>query len=218
MTVASNIRRLRSVYDLKQRELADIAGVTDRAVSSWETGVTEPRMGHVQRLSDYFGIPKSAIIEEGGMLALDPATRKYTARPTRTTAPLYAAIAAGTPREEIEISGEVPVPEQVLADHPKAFFLTVSGQSMNRVLPDGSYALIDPDDEVANGDACALLVNAHDACIKRYHRSASTVVLEPDSYDPKYKPLIFDYSKPGTDTVQLIGRVVWFVAPYGERL
>ena len=47
---------------------------------------------------------------------------------------------------------------------------------------------------------------------------ANSVVLQPDSNDLSFTDTIFDYSKPDTDTVVLIGRVVWFVAPYGERL
>lgn len=64
MSIGYNIRRLRERYGLTQRELGDIAGVSDKAVSTWENGTKEPRMAAVTRLSKHFGIPLSEIIDE----------------------------------------------------------------------------------------------------------------------------------------------------------
>lgn len=64
MSIGDNIRRLREEHGLTQRELGVIAGVSDKAVSTWELGVKEPRMGAVTRLATYFGIPKSAILDD----------------------------------------------------------------------------------------------------------------------------------------------------------
>lgn len=64
MSIAHNIKRLREAHGLSQAELGEIAGVTDKAVSTWEKGIKVPRMGAVQKLSDYFGIPKSRILDE----------------------------------------------------------------------------------------------------------------------------------------------------------
>ena len=64
MSIAENIKRLREQHGLTQRELGDIAGVSDKAVSTWENGTKEPRMGAVARLSAHFGIAKSAILDD----------------------------------------------------------------------------------------------------------------------------------------------------------
>ena len=42
--------------------------MTDKTVSTWENGTREPRMGAIQKLADHFGINKSNIIEENGLL------------------------------------------------------------------------------------------------------------------------------------------------------
>jgi len=67
MPISENIRKLREKFGITQKDLAEIAGVTDKAVSTWELGTYEPRMGAIQKISDYFGIQKSNIIEENGM-------------------------------------------------------------------------------------------------------------------------------------------------------
>ena len=65
MGIAENIKRLRLEHGLSQAELGAIAGVTDKAVSTWETGAKEPRMSAIARLADYFHIQKSDLIEDG---------------------------------------------------------------------------------------------------------------------------------------------------------
>lgn len=67
MALSENIRLLREHFNITQKELADIAGVSESAVSIWELGKGQPRMGAIQRISDHFGIKKSNIIEDGGM-------------------------------------------------------------------------------------------------------------------------------------------------------
>ena len=62
MDVAQSIRKLRTERDLTQRQLGQIAGVSAEAVSQWECSRAVPRMGAIERMSDYFGIPKSAIM------------------------------------------------------------------------------------------------------------------------------------------------------------
>ncbi len=82
MGIKENIRILRDKYNLSQKDFAKIAGVTDKAVSSWENGTKEPRMGAIQKIADYFNIQKSNIIEDYGMNTssqgwyLDPETAK----------------------------------------------------------------------------------------------------------------------------------------------
>lgn len=64
MSIGDNIKRLREIHDLTQEQLGEIAGATDKAVSTWEKGKAVPRMGAIQRMADYFGISKSDIIED----------------------------------------------------------------------------------------------------------------------------------------------------------
>lgn len=63
MSISDNIKKIREDYNLTQQQLGAIAGVSDKAVSKWELGTAEPRMGAVQKISDHFGIPKSRIID-----------------------------------------------------------------------------------------------------------------------------------------------------------
>lgn len=75
MSIGENIKALRELYDITQKELAEIAGVTDKAVSTWELGTNEPRMGAIQKISDHFHIPKSSLIEDNELSIKNLASR-----------------------------------------------------------------------------------------------------------------------------------------------
>lgn len=49
MGISENIKLLREIYNLSQKDLGLIVGVTDKAVSTWEKGLKEPRMGAIKK-------------------------------------------------------------------------------------------------------------------------------------------------------------------------
>lgn len=79
MSISENIKNLRLKYNLSQKELALIAGVTDKAVSTWEKGTKEPRMGTIQKIADHFGIRKSDLIEDSNTFPLTPRDERQIA-------------------------------------------------------------------------------------------------------------------------------------------
>lgn len=64
MGISERIKYLRDMHNLTQSELGRIAGVSDKAVSTWENGSAEPRMGAIQKMADYFGVSKGWLIGE----------------------------------------------------------------------------------------------------------------------------------------------------------
>lgn len=129
--------------------------------------------------------------------------------------PLYGAIAAGTPIEMTPVENTQPIPAKVHELHPDAFLLKVEGNSMNRVLPNGSYALIDPCKTVErDGAPYAVCVNGYDATIKRVRKLNNGFQLVPDSTDPTYEAKTYNYNEPETQTITVIGRVVYYVLPF----
>lgn len=50
------IKELREKAELTQKELADKAGVSQRAISHWEQGLREPGLGAAQALAAALGV------------------------------------------------------------------------------------------------------------------------------------------------------------------
>lgn len=63
MSISYNIKALRIQHGMSQDEFGKIVGLTGKAVSTWENGIKEPRLGTIQKIADYFHISKSEIIE-----------------------------------------------------------------------------------------------------------------------------------------------------------
>ena len=63
-----NIKRLREMHGMTQADMAKIAGVSDKAVSTWENGIKEPRMGAVERIAAHFGVKKSQIVDDADIM------------------------------------------------------------------------------------------------------------------------------------------------------
>ena len=64
MTIGTRIKQLRESRGLTQAALADIVGVSDKAVSTWENNAYTPRMGVIQKLASYFNVSKAYLIGE----------------------------------------------------------------------------------------------------------------------------------------------------------
>lgn len=73
---ATNIKRLRISHNLTQLELAKIAGVSDKAVSTWESGRKMPRIQVLNKLCDYFGVSFGELFEEEEKRTDEPVSKK----------------------------------------------------------------------------------------------------------------------------------------------
>lgn len=62
--ISENIKRLRLKADMEQIELADRLGVSNKTISSWECGRTEPRMGMIEKMCKVLNCSKSDIVDE----------------------------------------------------------------------------------------------------------------------------------------------------------
>lgn len=197
-----------------QKEVADKTGIPLGTIRRWEQGQNDPDMGSLMQLAELYNASLDSMI---GLTSVNGVIRPI---PSETIAvPLLGSIAAGTPIEMIAVEDTYDIPAEVHDRYPKAFLLKVAGESMNRVLPNGCYALIDPCDTVERPmKAYAVCVNGFDATIKRVKVLENGYELIPDSNDPTFRPQIYDYNEPDTDPVTVIGQVVWYMVPFGFEI
>lgn len=116
--------------------------------------------------------------------------------------PLVGEIAAGNWAEAVEISDEViPVPEYV--GGTRAFALRPRGESMNRIVPDGGFIVVDPDQiELLDGRSYAVRNGNGETTFKTFR--ANPPRLEPCSTDPRYATIMV-----GAEPFIVIGRVTY---------
>lgn len=64
MNIGNNIKKMRKALNMEQSELAVKLNVSNKTVSSWECGRTEPKMDMIEAMSTIFGIRKSELLED----------------------------------------------------------------------------------------------------------------------------------------------------------
>lgn len=121
--------------------------------------------------------------------------------------PVYGRISAGQPNWAEEcIEGRLPIDPNLMniIDPEECYFLRVNGESMNKVIRNGAYALIRKTDWVENGEIAVVLVNGFDATLKKFSKQGDLVVLEPMSTDNSFQVQIYDKNTP----IKIIGKYI----------
>lgn len=196
MGLAENIKRIREQHGMSQVEFGKIAGVSDKAVSTWENGAKEPRIGTIQKIADYFGIQKSDIIEDSNKPS------GYV--PVFRTAPLVGTVRCGQPMlAEENIEEYRPIPYN---DRDQYLWLRARGDSMSAAgIADSDMLLVRVQSEVADRQIAVVCVNGDEATVKRFHQQGDMIMLIPDSHNQEHQIQIYNLK----DTpIHIIGRVV----------
>lgn len=189
MKTSDVIKRLRETYNLTQEELGKIAGVSFQAVSLWERGERDPRMGAVQRMADYFGLKKSDIIE-GACFEDNIRDLPSNAVPLkRRMIPILGNVAAGQPIWADEEHDEF-VDDNGTASAD--FALRVKGDSMSPLIEDGDFVYVKRQETVRNGQI-AVVLDGDSATLKYLYVNGDTVQLA--SHNPAYPPMVYTGDK-----------------------
>lgn len=210
MTIfGDNVAKQRLTMGMSQRELAKKVGVSRATVAAWEVRDTLPNMNTMDKLQEVLGVSAGQLFTPYMQPRNDD---DYSSKELR----VFGRIAAGTPLEMEEGDFGFPCPTKLINQYPKAFYLQVDGESMSRVLPNGCFVLVDPEQRttIINNQVYAVCVNGYDATVKRVRKLANGIELIPDSLDPTYRPQVFDHGVEGTETITIIGRVVWYTVPF----
>lgn len=207
------IAEARRAKGWSQTDLAKRIGTTQQQIARYESGANDVKSSVLLKMSCALGVTISYL------LGVDSDSGYIEAIPARSYAlPIVGRIAAGAAREAIGQSDETrQTTEEIYSDHPNGFWLIVAGNSMNRLFPEGTLVLVDPDLEVHNGDVAALFVNGDDATLKRVYFDGTSVTLQPESYDPEYLPRTIDRDDPEAPAVRMIGKAVAFTSPANWR-
>ena len=217
MGTGANIRALREKFGLTQDQLAEKLGVTRESVHRWETDKMTVRDRHVSRLIELFGVEPEDIKSEKYGLAAQLSGRvrlpdgAMPVVPSSATVPLLTLgrVHAGAMTDEEEVAHRVEVPASVCENHPRAFALEVEGDCMDRVIPEGSHVLVDPDREPGNGSIAVVETESYSAVMRRWYRGSSTLMLTADSH-AEQEDMVFG---PEDGPVRVVGTVVWWQAP-----
>lgn len=119
--------------------------------------------------------------------------------------PVYGQISAGQPNWAEEcLEGKIPIDPDLMGiiNPEEYFFLRVNGESMNKIINNGAFALIHKQDIVDDGEIAVVLVNGYDATLKKFTKQGNMVILEPQSTDESFKTQVYDKNTP----IKILGK------------
>jgi repressor LexA len=206
LKVAAIMKQARKEKKLSQLEIAPKLGLNNATLSKYENGKLP--------------FPDSILIKLSNLYSIDYYSLPGVVKPrligSRETMPLIGTIVAGKPLVTYSNPEEIQVPAEIKENYPNGYLLETSGESMNRLFPDGQLLVIDPDAEIESGLVYAVRINGDETTVKRVICGKNLLVLQPDSYDDGFKPWMID--DPITlSEVCIEGKVVWDMANPNKR-
>lgn len=213
MTIGENIKRIREANNLTQEEFGKIADVSSMAVSQWENDRAVPRMGAVQAISDYFGVPKGEIIDDEqpvNFVRFPGMTPVSYAVVGSVEVPVLGKVHAGEPLDHDEVEDTTRIPDFVYAKDPDVFMIHSEGDCVNKLFGENDDFAVSPNTKPKNGSvvvAKLMRADEEEYIIRQYFRTAQTLILSPCSYNPEHKDIII--TADSDISAEISGVIIW---------
>lgn len=197
---SKRLKNLLTEYELTQNQLSKILGVSESTVGKWILEKSIPRMGVIQKLSEYFNVPKSYFLE--------PAEKSENNNITRgVRIPILGRVVAGIPLEAItDIEGYEEITPK-MASLGEYFALRIQGHSMEPRIEDGEIVICQCQSDVDSGDIAIVLVNGDEATCKQVRKGPEGITLIGFN-SIVYAPHFYSNKEIEELPVRIIGRVV----------
>lgn len=213
------LKNIRKKKDLSLRQVDYLSDVSFSHLSMIEKGSRKALPLTLKELARVYNIDYIDLLEKAGYIDLAEKEKidkkisdiddfiKKESKNLYFMCPVYSQISAGQPNWAEEcIEGRLPIdPELIGITNPEEhYFLRVNGESMNKIIKNGAFALIHKQDTVENGEIAVVLVNGDSATLKRFSKEGDIIVLTPESTDESIKQQIYTKDTP----VKVIGKYV----------
>ncbi|WP_418564551.1 LexA family protein [Phascolarctobacterium faecium] len=210
MGLAANLRFYRKKFGLSQEQIAEKLGYKSfTTIQKWEMGISEPSLEKINILADLFGVSIDHLISNFNIDVDSDTPRQYPFIPD--------AVAAGIPctiegRKELPTIGISDAIMGKYAGNKHILIMRVNGESMNNVIPSGSFIAVKTDIEVKNLKDGNLVVfgKEHEYSLKRFYDANDRIIFKPDSSDPRFTDHVYNKN----DSVFIVGRVVLSIRNY----
>lgn len=198
-TFSIRLKKLLTEHELTQHQLSKILNVSESTVGKWILEKSLPRMGVIQKLSEYFNVPKSYFLEK------QDNPEKSITKGVRI--PILGRVVAGIPLEAItDIEGYEEITPK-MASLGEYFALRIKGHSMEPQILDNDVVICKCQSDVESGDIAIILVNGDEATCKQVKKSPEGVTLI--GFNPVvYPPHFYSNKEIETLPVNVIGKVV----------
>ena len=211
------LKRKRLELGLTYEELGTLVGVGKSTVRKWETGMIDNmRRDNIVALSKALNISPTILMGLDDFEGHTPTTNIISLQSDKVgRLTVYGKVCAGEGIEALEDPiDEIGDPYYRIKE--EKFALLVDGDSMNNVVANGMYAIIEKRPIVNNGEIAVVLIDNEVGMLKRFYQLDDMVILRPDSSNLDHKPLTFIGEE--INSLKVLGRYLGCVSPMENLL
>lgn len=185
------------------QKIADYLNVTMQTVSNYENEKRDMTPETILKLAKYFNVSTDYLLGRSDIRKTE--SNVFPMPENAVPIPVVGKISAGLPilaNENIERYEFAP--SSLINKNFTYFYLTVTGDSMNRKFNDGDIVLVQQQSDLENDEIGVFLID-NEATVKRYKKEDDRIVLYPMSTNPEHDPQIYN---PKETNVKIIGKVI----------
>lgn len=185
------------------QKIADYLNVTMQTVSNYENEKRDMTPETILKLAKYFNVSTDYLLGRSDIRKTE--SNVFPMPENAVPIPVVGKISAGLPILATEnISRYEFAPSSLINKNFTYFYLTVTGDSMNRKFNDGDIVLVQQQSDLENDEIGVFLID-NEATVKRYKKEDDRIVLYPMSTNPEHDPQIYN---PKETNVKIIGKVI----------
>lgn len=209
VTFGSRIRALASSLGKEEKDIAEELGLSKSKMSHYINGRNKVPSELLQQIVNKYKINPQFLFREDAPLyeieKKEPLSSRYTYLPTTISAGLPINVDAITESDMISI------PDSILGKHAgnkDIMIMSVSGDSMDKVIPDGSLIAVKPVEKTAlkNGDI-VVFSDEHEYSVKRFYKTDNELIFKPESHNFAHMERRCSFD----DNISIHGRVVVYI-------
>ena len=200
--ISENLKR----SGLSQKKLAELTGISEAAVSQYKNGkVRFCDEDILKKLSDAFGVRIPLLSSRPAAVQSDMDIRNIVPARDLVMIPIFDSASAGFGAYADEcVVGYRPAQVPNPLEKDNYFFVSVSGVSMQPLIPDGSMVLVHKQSFIDDNSVAIVLLDGCEALVKRVRYRSGHVELI--SENPDFVPRIFENDD--IERLRILGKVV----------
>lgn len=213
MHIGEYLKKIRHDKEMTQGQLAVKTGLSKSAISLIERGERMPELDTLSQLAKALNIDLSLLISMRQGKPSETYTKDDFYRIEKVAdIPIVGTVRAGRPILAIDnIEGYISIDRMMLTTGKEYYGLRVKGDSMDRMIADGSIAVIEKTEVIMDGDVAVVGINGDEATIKKIQFKHGGIILYPMSNNPNYEPKYYHMVE---DDVHILGKLVYEIKKF----
>lgn len=205
-TKGERLYQARVQKDYTRSDVAKLTGINDKLLFKYEKDIiTNIPLDNLEKLCELYGLNPAYVVGWEDDNQQTPLSQ-YPYCPD--------AVAAGMPCtiEGIKQLPTIGISDAIMgkfAGNRHIVIMKVNGESMNKVIPSGSFIAVKTDvsvKQLKDGDL-VVFGKEHQYSLKHYYDAGEEVIFKPNSTDPRFRDHVYRKD----ETVAIVGKVVLYM-------